>query len=154
MKISIREDPFDPWEEIGQYQDRLAEESGKYGATASFVGTMRDLNEGDSITKMTLEHYPGMTEQYLQKIIQTAEVRWNFRDVLVIHRVGDVFPNDPIVLVSVWSSHRGDAFDVCRFIMEELKSKVPFWKKEALVDRERWVQENSDGYAGHRKVGL
>jgi molybdopterin synthase catalytic subunit len=96
---------------------------------------------------MTLEYYPGMTEKQLEKIITEAQQQWRFIDSLVIHRVGDILPNESIVLVAVWSSHRGDAFDASRYIMEALKSKAPFWKKELLVtENERWVANNTNGY--------
>ncbi len=139
--------PFDPWQEIQLFQLSAKEMKGKVGATSIFVGTMRDFNEGDDVKGMALEHYPGMTEVQLGKIIKEAMQKWQVIDVLVVHRVGDLFPEDPIVLVAVWSSHRGDAFDVSRYIMEALKSKAPFWKKEILQSEEvRWVIKNTDGY--------
>jgi molybdopterin synthase catalytic subunit len=96
---------------------------------------------------MTLEHYEGMTEKQLAKIVEQASQQWAVLDALIVHRVGDILPNEPIVLVSVWTMHRGDAFDACRFIMEALKSHAPFWKKELLItDEERWVTHNTDGY--------
>lgn len=141
------ESSFDPWSEVQRYQSSMAAVNGKYGATSIFVGTMRDFNEGDDVKGMTLEHYPGMTEKQLEMIIFDAMQQWQIIDALVVHRVGDVFPNEPIVLVAVWSVHRGDAFDVSRFIMEALKSKAPFWKKEILKsDAVRWVNKNTDGY--------
>jgi molybdopterin synthase catalytic subunit len=147
MEIKIIETSFDPWQEIQQFQFSKNEMKGKYGATSIFVGTMRDFNEGDNVKGMTLEHYSGMTEIQLGKIITEAMQKWKIIDVLLIHRVGDIFPDEPIVLVAVWSSHRGDAFDVSRFIMEALKSKAPFWKKEILQsDAVRWVGKNTDGY--------
>ena len=147
MEIKIVTDAFDPWQEIQQFQSSADGMRGKYGATSIFVGTMRDFNEGDDIKGMSLEHYPGMTEGQLEKIISEAMQKWQVIDVLVVHRVGDLFPEDPIVLVAVWSSHRGDAFDVSRYIMEALKSKAPFWKKEILQsDDVRWVAKNTDGY--------
>ena len=143
MKISLRKTGFDPWKEIQAYQAASSNITGEYGATASFVGTMRNFNEGDAVLRMTLEHYPGMTEQHLEKIVTTAEQRWDILDALIVHRVGELSPNDPIVLVSVWTAHRGAAFDACRYIMEELKSKAPFWKKEALNGVTRWVERNT-----------
>ena len=144
MKVEITHSAFDPWQALQQYQQDL-DLQGKYGATASFVGTMRDLNEGDEVTAMTLEHYPGMTEQYIDKILNQANQEWNILDALVIHRTGSLLPNDPIVLVAVWSAHRADAFSACRFIMEELKSNAPFWKKERLNEGSRWVKKNTPG---------
>jgi len=144
MKVEITHSAFDPWQALQQYQQDL-DLQGKYGATASFVGTMRDLNEGDEVTAMTLEHYPGMTEQYIDKILEQANQEWKILDALVIHRTGSLLPNDPIVLVAVWSAHRADAFSACRFIMEELKSNAPFWKKEQLHEGSRWVKKNTPG---------
>ena len=146
MKIELREAYFDPYAELTQYQLAMTQ-PGHYGATASFVGSMRDFNEGDRIERMTLEYYPGMTEKHLQKICNQAGRQWALLDVLVIHRVGVIGIGEPIVLVAVWAAHRGDAFDACRFIMEDLKHTAPFWKKEKLPDGERWVEKNTDGYA-------
>lgn len=145
MEVRILTAAFNPWQEVQDFQDAAKEMRGKAGATSVFVGTMRDFNEANKIKKMTLEHYPRMTEQQLTKIIQQAMQKWQIIDALVLHRVGDVFPDDPIVLVAVWSSHRGDAFSANRYIMEALKSTVPFWKKELLADDgQRWVGRNSD----------
>jgi molybdopterin synthase catalytic subunit len=145
--IKIVPEEFDPFAEVRAYQKKQQALSGKYGATNIFVGTMRDFNEGELVKGMTLEHYPGMTEKQLDAVAQEAEQQWALLDSLVIHRVGDVFPDDALVLVAVWSVHRGDAFDASRFIMEALKSKVPFWKKEILADdQSRWVAKNTDGY--------
>lgn len=147
MTILIVQDCFNPYREIQAYQDSAKAMSGKFGATSIFIGTMRDVNEGDEVKGMTLEHYPGMTEKQLEKIVAEAQQQWRIIDALVIHRVGTILPDEPIVLVAVWSSHRGDAFDASRYIMEALKSKAPFWKKELLKsDDERWVLKNSDGY--------
>ena len=144
MPSEIRPSTFDPWQETQAYQKANLED-GKYGATASFVGTMRDFNQGDDVTSMTLEHYPGMTENYLDKICDEAKTRWDLLDCLIIHRVGDIQPNDPIVLTVVWSAHRKAAFEACRYLMEELKSRAPFWKKEGLEDGHRWVEQNTPG---------
>ncbi|NKB37055.1 MAG: molybdenum cofactor biosynthesis protein MoaE [Gammaproteobacteria bacterium] len=146
MLIEIRQKAFQPLTEIEAYE-RAFLSPGKFGATASFVGTMRDYNDGESVQGMTLEHYPGMTEKHLKIICDTALERWTIVDVLLLHRVGKIDIGDPIVLVAVWTAHRGDAFDACRFIMEDLKSKAPFWKKESVNSGERWVENNTDGYA-------
>ena len=146
MKIELRETPFDPYAELIVYQAAM-DRCGEYGATASFVGSMRDFNEGDKIERMTLEFYPGMTENHLHAICQQAQQRWSLLEALVIHRVGQIEIGEPIVLVAVWSTHRGDAFDACRYIMEDLKHTAPFWKKEKLPEGERWVENNTDGYA-------
>ena len=121
--------------------------SGRCGAAAIFVGTMRDFNEGENVQGMFLEHYPGMTETQLQQICESAAERWTLLDTLVLHRVGEISVGDAIVLVCVRAAHRGDAFDACRAIMEELKHHAPFWKKETLVATERWVEKNTSGYA-------
>jgi molybdopterin synthase catalytic subunit len=144
MAIIICTEDFDPWQEIQRYE-KLTKT--KHGATSIFIGTMRDFNDGDEVKAMTLDYYAGMTEKQLEKIIVAAKQQWSVLDALIVHRVGKILPNQPIVLVSVWSTHRGNAFDACRFIMEELKSKAPFWKKEMLsTDTERWVIHNTDGY--------
>lgn len=146
MKILLYSQDFDPWQEIQNYQATL-QLAGKYGATSIFIGTMRDFNDGDEVVGMTLEHYPGMTEKQLTNIVNEALQQWPILDALVVHRVGDILPNDTIVLVAVWSSHRGDAYDANRFIMEALKSRAPFWKKEQLYsNQQRWVDKNTDGY--------
>ena len=138
MAVEIHTQAFDPWLAMQRYQqEKIAK--GKHGACASFIGSMRDFNEGDSVNSMTLEHYPGMTEKYLEKICDDAKQRWDVLDCLIIHRVGEMHPNDPIVLTVVWSAHRAEAFDACRYLMEELKSRAPFWKKETLSQGERWV---------------
>ena len=142
MKIVITQEPFDPWQEIAQYEKTI-KRGGKIGAISVFVGTMRNINEGDAVTAMTLEHYPGMTERQLRRICEQAEERWPLHEVLVIHRVGTLSPDDPIVLVAVWSGHRAEAYDANRYIMEYLKSEAPFWKKETLPDGSRWVERNT-----------
>ena len=146
MLIEITDAPIQPWQRLDTYQQN-PELVGKHGATAVFVGTMRDFNEGDVIKGMTLEHYPGMTEKQIEKICNNALSRWAIIDSLVIHRVGVLEIGEPIVLVAVWSAHRGDSFDACRYIMEELKHNAPFWKKEKLESGERWVERNTDGYS-------
>ena len=145
MAVQVRGEAFDPWQALSRYQTEVLGNAGKYGATAVFVGTMRDFNEGDDVQAMTLEHYPGMTERHLDKISAEASARWQILDSLVIHRYGTMRPNEPIVLVAVWSAHRAAAFDACRFLIEELKSRAPFWKKETLGEGERWVGGNSEG---------
>ena len=148
MRIELRDQPFAPLAELADYQARLDERlPGQYGATAIFIGTMRDFNDGDTVQRMTLEHYPGMTERQLQRIVATAGQQWPLLDTLVIHRVGALQPNDPIVLVAVWSAHRAAAFAACRFIMEELKAKAPFWKREDLATGARWVEHNTEEFS-------
>lgn len=145
MLVEILEQSFDPWRRLQTYQDSHFA-PGQFGATAVFVGTMRDFNAGDNVQGMQLEHYPGMTEKYLEQISQTAAARWALLDSMILHRVGALSPNDPIVLVAVWSTHRKDAFEASRWLMEELKSRAPFWKKEQLSEGERWVEKNTKGY--------
>ncbi|HEX5636646.1 MAG TPA: molybdenum cofactor biosynthesis protein MoaE [Gammaproteobacteria bacterium] len=142
MAVEIHDQAFDPWQAMQHYQQQHIT-PGKHGACASFIGSMRDFNEGDDVKTMSLEHYPGMTEKYLEKICDEARSRWDIMDCLIIHRVGEMHPNDPIVLTAVWSAHRGAAFDACRYLMEELKSRAPFWKKETLKQGERWVDHNT-----------
>lgn len=121
------------------------------GAIASFVGCVRDVNEGDAVSEMTLEHYPGMTERSIEDIIKQAQGRWNVIDSLIVHRVGALKPTDQIVLVIVASAHRGDAFAACEFIMDYLKTRAPFWKKEHTREGSRWVDARvSDDLAAER----
>jgi len=110
------------------------------GAVASFVGLVRDANDGDAIRGMTLEHYPGMTEKALEDICRQAHARWDLIDSVVIHRVGALKPGDRIVLVGVSSAHRGEAFAACEFIMDYLKTRAPFWKREETPQGTRWVE--------------
>lgn len=145
MQILIRQEPFDPWQELVKYQNDSTKPILGFGATAVFVGTMRDYNEHENVTEMTLEHYPEMTERHLQSICSLAQDKWDVIDGLVIHRVGVVHPGDPIVLVAIWSTHRKQAYEANRYIMEDLKSKAPFWKKEQLGHRQRWVEQNTPG---------
>lgn len=123
----------------------------KVGAVASFVGVVRDVNEGGAVAEMTLEHYPGMTEKAIAGIIQEARGRWKVIDALVIHRVGKLAPTDQIVLVVVTSEHRGDAFAACEFVMDYLKTRAPFWKKEQSGGAARWVDARAaDDIAAER----
>jgi len=142
MHIEIKSVAFEPYQCLLEYQAN-AGFAGKFGATAVFVGSMREFNQGDDVETMLLEHYPGMTEKYLQKISDEAAKKWDILDSLIIHRVGEMLPNDPIVLVAVWSAHRAAAFDASRYLMEELKSRAPFWKKESLAEQTRWVEKNT-----------
>lgn len=144
MTVDLRERPFDPWAELAAYQNRRLE-PGAFGATAAFVGTMRDFNEDDRVSSMFLEHYPGMTERALEAIVDAAVAEHGLQAAHVIHRVGDITPGEPIVLVAVWSAHRAEAFTACRGIMEDLKSKAPFWKREERARGARWVERNTPG---------
>ncbi len=137
MSVSVRvqSEDFDISSEIAT----LRHDNPRIGAIASFIGVVRDMNEGDSVAGMTLEHYPGMTEKSVEQIITQASERWQVMDALVIHRIGTLKPLDQIVLVVVSSAHRGDAFAACEFIMDFLKTQAPFWKKEQTGKGARWV---------------
>ena len=145
MAIKIIEAHFDPFYEMQAFQAQLAL-NGQCGATNIFIGTMRDFNEGDEVTAMTLEHYEGMTQKQLDNILSETKAKWTILDALIVHRVGEILPSDPIVLIAVWSAHRKEAFEACRYIMEALKHTAPFWKRETLVSNQtRWVQKNTAG---------
>ena len=143
MLVELRENNFDPWQELHQYQSSQPELIGKFGATSIFVGTMRDFNEGNEVSAMTLEHYPKMTQKHLLDISTEALERWDIFDTLIIHRYGEIQPNDAIVLLAVWSAHRADSFSACQYLIEELKARAPFWKKESINEKTRWVQKNT-----------
>jgi molybdopterin synthase catalytic subunit len=145
MTVEILDRAFDPWHYLAEYQNKGTQRSGQFGATAVFVGTMRNFNHDEPVQGMVLEHYPGMTESYLEKISREAGRRWALMDSLIVHRVGELLPGEPIVLVAVWSAHRKAAFEASRYLMEELKSKAPFWKKEQLEQGNRWVERNTPG---------
>lgn len=140
MRASLSDQPLAPWSELARHE-AAAGHQGQYGASACFVGTMRDLNLGEGVLEMTLEHYPGMTERHLERIAATAVERWGLIDCCVIHRYGRLRPGDPIVLIATWAAHRAEAFTACRYLIETLKTEIPLWKKERLADRERWVEE-------------
>lgn len=135
MSVRIQAEDFDLSTEINQ----LRAGNPRVGAVATFVGTVRDQNDGASVSVMTLEHYPGMTEKSLEEIIQKAKARWDIFDVLIIHRVGPLDIEDQIVLVAVTGAHRGEVFAACEFVMDYLKTLAPFWKKEVTSEGERWV---------------
>ena len=147
MTIRVQTEDFDVSAEIAA----LRSGNPKVGAIATFVGTVRDLNEGSGVATMTLEHYPGMTERALEKIVAAAKERFDIFGVTVIHRVGELKPQDQIVLVIVTSAHRGESFKACEFVMDYLKTEAPFWKKEATPQGERWVESRaSDDVAAAR----
>jgi len=146
-EISIIEGIFDPWQTQKDYQTKSMQGKTNFGATANFIGTMRDFNEGDDVSGMELEHYPQMTEKQLNLIIDIAEEKWPIQNTLIVHRIGKILPGEPIMLVAVWSAHRAAAFDACRYLMEELKHRATFWKKEQLSrGNSRWVEKNTDGF--------
>ena len=146
-RVSVQEADFD----VGVEVDTLHGGSGQVGAIASFVGFVRDINEGAGVTAMTLEHYPGMTDKALEEIVALARERWALLGVSVIHRFGRLEPTDRIVFVGVASAHRGEAFAACEFIMDYLKTRAPFWKCEQTPDGARWVDaRDSDDSAAAR----
>ena len=148
IHINITADPLDP---MIEHRALLGRDAAN-GAVVTFVGLMRDINVGDSVTEMTLEHYPGMTESALREIADEAQHRWALQAIRIVHRVGALQPSDPIVFVGVSSAHRGEAFSACEFLMDYLKTRAPFWKRETLQDgRQRWVEaRGSDDEAAAR----
>ncbi len=147
MKISVQREDFDAGAEMRD----VSRANPKVGAVASFVGLVRDVNDGAAVAQMTLEHYPGMTEKAIAGIVEQAKGRWDVIDCTVIHRHGTLSPTDQIVLVVVASGHRGDAFAACEFIMDYLKTRAPFWKKEQTPQGARWVESReADDKAAER----
>jgi molybdopterin synthase catalytic subunit len=143
----VQTEDFDAGAEMAAMRRR----NPKIGAIASFVGVVRDMNEGAHVARMTLEHYPGMTEKALDQIVAQASTRWDIYDVLIVHRVGTLRPTDQIVLVIVASAHRGEAFQACEFLMDYLKTRAPFWKKESTPEGSRWVEaRTADDAAAER----
>jgi molybdopterin synthase catalytic subunit len=136
MSVRVQTDDFDVGREIAD----MRAGNPAIGAIASFIGLVRDSNEGDRVSTMTLEHYPGMTEKALEKIVEEAKARWDVIDIAIVHRVGMLRPTDQIVLVIVAGSHRGEAFSACEFVMDYLKTQAPFWKKEQTPQGDRWVE--------------
>jgi molybdopterin synthase catalytic subunit len=147
MPVRIQHDDFDAGAEIA----RLRGGDPRIGAVASFVGVARDRNDGRAVATMTLEHYPGMTERAIEAIVAQAKARWQVFEILVIHRIGELKPLDQIVLVVSTSSHRGDAFAACEFVMDYLKTEAPFWKKEVTPDGTRWVDARDSDEAAKRR---
>ena len=127
---------------------------GQVGAVATFVGTVRDRNDGTTVSAMELEHYPGMTERAIEAMVSEARRRFDIRSARVIHRVGPLLPGDQIVLVAVTSAHRHEAFQACEFLMDYLKTQAPFWKKETTPDGARWVDARQADDAALARWGL
>ncbi len=154
MRIEVIGHPFDPWREIVKHSEMLAK--GSIGATAAFVGSMRDFNEGDSVLEMMLDHYEGMTQRHLESLASEMMAQYELTDLLMMHRVGRVTPGEAVVVVAVWSAHRAQAFAACEQMVEDLKSKAPFWKKETLSQGGvRWVENNTASRTalyGYREV--
>jgi molybdopterin synthase catalytic subunit len=134
-EVRVQAGDFD----LGAELARLRAGDARVGAVVSFLGTVRDMNDGAEVAAMELEHYPGMTERALEDIVEQARARWPLYGALVIHRVGPLLPLDQIVLVACSAAHRGDAFAACEFIIDYLKTDAPFWKKEQTPDGARWV---------------
>lgn len=145
-RIQIQQEPID----IAAEQEALWRGRSQVGALVTFVGLMRDSNEGVGVSAMSLEHYPGMTEKALEGIASEAAVRWALDGIRIVHRVGLLAPQDAIVFVGVTSRHRGDAFRACEFLIDYLKTRAPFWKKETTAEGERWVEarDGDDAAAG------
>ncbi|MEJ2395663.1 MAG: molybdenum cofactor biosynthesis protein MoaE [Candidatus Thiodiazotropha sp.] len=147
IHVRVQDQPLDPHREV----DLLRADNPGIGAVVSFIGLMRDLNDGDRVQKLYLEHYPGMTERALQKIAEEAVQRWELMGCRVVHRVGEMCPTDPIVVVAVAGQHRKEAFLGCEFVIDYLKTQAPFWKKETTEQGERWVDARvSDDEAEQR----
>jgi len=143
MKVVIEKDRLDPYRAIEEYEKTMPQ--GKHGGIVTFLGTMRDFNDGEDVKAMHLDHYPGMTEKHIERVCQEALDRWDIMDAFVVHRVGDMVPSDPIVLISVWAAHRSDSFDACRYIINYLKQDAPFWKCEITTEgKKHWVEHNSE----------
>ena len=134
-RLLIQEEPFNVQMEI----NRIREVSNEIGGIVTFLGVVRDLNEGDEVESLYLEHYPGMTESQIDEIAHTASDRWNALAITIIHRVGNLSPSEEIVFVGVGSQHRGDSFLACEYIMDYLKTKAAFWKKEQSARGDRWL---------------
>ncbi len=147
MTVRVQTEDFDLAAELAAL--RLA--TADIGAVVSFIGQVRDMNDGDAVNTLTLEHYPGMTERSLAAIAQEAKARWDIISSVIIHRVGTLKPLDQIVFVAVASAHRGEAFKACEFIMDYLKNQAPFWKKESTPDGERWVEAKSSDEAAQTR---
>ncbi|KQR74487.1 molybdenum cofactor biosynthesis protein MoaE [Burkholderia sp. Leaf177] len=149
-RIRVQEADFDISAEVAA----LRADNPKVGAVACFIGTVRDLNEGQTVQTMELEHYPGMTEKALEAIAAQARERWPGSDVLIVHRVGKLLPLDQIVLVATTAVHRAEAFESCAFVMDYLKTQAPFWKKEKTERGEKWVDARESDDAARARWGI
>lgn len=146
-KVLVQEEDFDVSESLRWLREGLPQ----VGAVCSFVGTVRDINENSEVSTMTLEHYPGMTEKALEKIIAQAQERFDIKSAMIIHRVGPMKPQDQIVLAACTSRHREQSFLACQFLMDYLKTEAPFWKKEETPDGGRWVSARDSDDAAKQK---
>lgn len=145
--VRIQQDDFDPGAEL----ERLHRGDLGAGGIATFIGLVRDLNLGDRVQGLTLQHYPGMTEKAVNAIVDEARQRWPIQGALVVHRVGPLAPGDRIVMVAVSAVHRGESFTACEFIMDYLKTRAPFWKKEQTPDGPRWVEAREGDQAAAKR---
>lgn len=150
MTVRVQTEDFDLSTEIAA----LRSENPKIGAVVAFVGTVRDLNDGEAVAAMELEHYPGMTEKALEAIVEEAKRRWPGSEILIVHRVGKLEPLDQIVLAAATSAHRHDAFAACAFVMDYLKTQAPFWKKETTASGSRWVDARVSDDAALARWGI
>jgi molybdopterin synthase catalytic subunit len=147
VAVRVQTGDFDAGAEIAA----LRRGNPKIGAVASFIGLARDVNDGDAVSTLTLEHYPGMTEKALEGIVAEARARWDVIDILIVHRVGEIRPTEQIVLVAVAGAHRGEAFAACEFVMDYLKTRAPFWKRVERAAGGDWVDaKSSDDAAADR----
>jgi molybdopterin synthase catalytic subunit len=147
VAVRVQTGDFDAGAEIAA----LRRGNPKIGAVATFIGVARDVNDGDAVSTLTLEHYPGMTEKALEGIVAEARARWDVIDILIVHRVGEIRPTEQIVLAAVAGAHRGEAFAACEFVMDYLKTRAPFWKREQTPTGARWVEaRESDDQAAER----
>ncbi|HMV04156.1 MAG TPA: molybdenum cofactor biosynthesis protein MoaE [Accumulibacter sp.] len=147
MQVRVQENDFEVATELAAIRRNRPQ----IGAIACFVGLVRDISEHSEVSELTLEHYPGMTEKALQVIVDQAAQRWQIIDARVVHRVGRLRPSDQIVLVAVATEHRGDAFAACEFIIDDLKTRAPFWKREVTPSGARWVEaRQADEQASER----
>jgi molybdopterin synthase catalytic subunit len=149
-RVSIQTHDFNVTDELAE----LRAADSRVGAICSFVGTVRDRNDGSAVSAMELEHYPGMTEQAIEKMIDEAVQRFDIFGARVVHRVGPLLPLDQIVLVAVTSAHRGESFRACEFLMDYLKTQAPFWKKEQTPEGARWVDARVSDDAALAKWGI
>ncbi|MCM0035910.1 MAG: molybdopterin synthase catalytic subunit MoaE [Burkholderiaceae bacterium] len=147
LSVAVQPEDFD----LGREYTALLADDRSIGAIVAFVGTVRDLNLADDVVALELEHYPGMTEKSLNKILNAAAERWSLQGARIVHRVGKMYPGDQIVLVLTASAHRGDAYEANNFIMDYLKTEAPFWKKEWTPEGPRWIEaRDSDDKAAAR----
>lgn len=144
MKVEIEYERLQPWRRVAEYEADQPALAGKVGAAAVFVGSMRDFNQGHEVSGMVLEHYPGMTERHLEAVAAEAASRWELLETLIVHRVGAIAPAEPIVVVAAWSAHRQAALEAARYMIDELKTRAPFWKRESTPAGARWVTPSKE----------